>query len=419
MLSILKENYTKITITSRNIKDIDSKELIDIIQVDDISDKDDIDKMSDLFNTRLEQALKMLAPLTTKSVIVRRKVPWFTCEVKDQERKLRESEKTWRKNRSEENWMNLKLECTKYNTILKSSKVQSISENVTEHEHHIKKMYRLINNIMGRMAENPKPKSGSDETLANDFANFLMDKIQEIHDALQQHDKYTPARNTNVNILSSFRVMTEDKVIKIIGVMSPKSCELDAIPSLLLKWLVTDLAKLVNTSLTLRVFAATNWKTLIIRPLLKKLGLELILANYRPVSNILFISKMVEKYALKHFIQHCNNQDLIPDYQIAYRSRYSTETALVKITNDILWSFEKQHASALIVMNLSTALDTVDCQILLDILENGFGITETALSWFWTYLQPRFSKECISKSYSKPWDLAFSVPQGSCAGPIL
>ena len=87
---ISKENCTKLTITSRNIKDIDSKELIDIIQPDDISDKDDIDEMSDLFNTRLEQALRMLAPLTTKSVIVRRKVPWFPCEVKDQKKKTKE-----------------------------------------------------------------------------------------------------------------------------------------------------------------------------------------------------------------------------------------------------------------------------------------------------------------------------------------
>ena len=67
-------------------------------------------------------------------------------------------------------------------------------------------------------------------------------KLKKIHDALQQHDKYTTTINTNVNILSSFREMTEDEVIKIIGEMSPKSCELDTIPSSLLKWLVTDLA---------------------------------------------------------------------------------------------------------------------------------------------------------------------------------
>ena len=254
------------------------------------------------------------------------------------------------------------------------------------------------------------PESVSDETLVNDFANFFIDKIQKIHDALQQQHKHTPTRNTNVNILSCFREMTEDDVIKIIGEMSPKSCELDAIPSSLLKWLVTDLAptvtKLVNTSLTSGMFA-TNWKTSIIRPLLKKLGLELLLENYRQVTNLSFISKLVERCALKQFIQHCNDQDLIPYYQSAYRSGYSTETALVKITNDILWSFEKQQASTLIVMDLSATFDMVDHQILLNVLENRFGITETTLSWFKSYFQPRFCKVCINKSYSKLQDLAF------------
>ena len=55
--------------------------------------------MSDLFNTRLQKVLEMLAPLTTKSVVVGRKVPWFTQEVKDQKRKLRKNEKIQRKNR--------------------------------------------------------------------------------------------------------------------------------------------------------------------------------------------------------------------------------------------------------------------------------------------------------------------------------
>ena len=137
------------------------------------------------------------------------------------------------------------------------------------------------------------------------------------------------------------------------------------------------------------------------------------------MSNLSFISKLVEKCALKQFIQHCDDQNLIPDYQSAYRSGYSTEMALVKITNDIMWSFEKQHASTLIVMDFSAAFNMVDHQILLDVLENRFGITGTALSWFRTYLQCRFCKVCVNKSYSKPQDLTFSIPQGSCAGPVL
>ena len=70
-------------------------------------------------------------------------------------------------------------------------------------------------------------------------------------------------------------------------------------------------------------------------------------------------------------------------------------------------------------MDLSAAFDTVDHQILLDVLENRFGITGTALSWGRTYLQPRFCKVCVNKSYSKLQDLTFSVLQGSCAGPVL
>ena len=137
------------------------------------------------------------------------------------------------------------------------------------------------------------------------------------------------------------------------------------------------------------------------------------------MSNLSFISKLVEKCALKQFIQHCDDQNLIPDYQSAYKSGYSTEMVLVKITNDILWSLEKQHASTLIVMDLLATFNTVDHQILLDVLENRFGITGTALSWFRTYLQSRFCKVCVNKSYSKLEDLTFSIPQGSCAGPVL
>ena len=61
----------------------------------------------------------------------------------------------------------------KYNSILKSSKVQSISKKVIEYKHDIKKMYRLINNITGRTSENPMPENVSDETLVNDFVKFL------------------------------------------------------------------------------------------------------------------------------------------------------------------------------------------------------------------------------------------------------
>ena len=80
-------------------------------------------------------------------------------------------------------------------------------------------------------------------------------------------------------------------------------------------------------------------KIAIIRPLLKKLSLALIQSSYRPVSNLSFLSKVVEKVDLDQFGSHCTNHRLIPDYQSAYHANYSCETALLKKMNYFLWAY--------------------------------------------------------------------------------
>ena len=110
---------------------------------------------------------------------------------------------------------------------------------------------------------------------------------------------------------------------------------------------------------------------------------------------------------------------LMPNYQSAYRPGYSCEAALVKIMNDLLWSMENQEVTAIMAIDLSAAFDRVDHDILLKALEIIFGIGGNALKWFGTYLTPRYCKVSVGKSYSNVRDLSFSVPQGSCACPVL
>ena len=86
-----------------------------------------------------------------------------------------------------------------------------------------------------------------------------------------------------------------------------------------------------------------KWKTAIVHPLLKKAGLVFILSNFRPVSNLSFISKLVKNKVLTQFNKQCNTHKLIPDYQSAYRTNYSCQTALAKIVNDIIWAMEHQN----------------------------------------------------------------------------
>ena len=113
---------------------------------------------------------------------------------------------------------------------------------------------------------------------------------------------------------------------------------------------------------------AKNWKVAAIKPLLKKIGLDLIPQNYCPVSNLSFLGKVLECCVLNQFDQHCNKYSLMPEYQSAYRKNFSCETALVKIINDCLWNMENQQVTSIVAIDLSAAFDTVDHQILIDVL---------------------------------------------------
>ena len=152
-------------------------------------------------------------------------------------------------------------------------------------------------------------------------------------------------------------------------------------------------------------------------PLLKKAGLDLILSNFRPVCNLSFISKLVEKMVLIQFNKHLHI--LIPHYQSVYRANYSCETALAKIVNDILWAMEHQKVTSLMAFNLSAAFDMVNCNILLSIPEKMFGVHGTCLAQFESYLKPRYCMVNVREVYSSKWELVCSVPQGSLGGPSL
>ena len=85
------------------------------------------------------------------------------------------------------------------------------------------------------------------------------------------------------------------------------------------------------------------------------------------------------------------------------------------MANDILWAMEEQCITMMVILDLSAAFDMVDHDILLKILENQFGVTDTALRWFNNYLRPRSFKVCIGDEYSESQRLSFGVPQGSCS----
>ena len=122
---------------------------------------------------------------------------------------------------------------------------------------------------------------------------------------------------------------------------------------------------------------------------LKKPGLELIPKNYRPVSNLSFISKITERAISYQMNTHLEKYGLREPLQSAYRYYHSTETALVKIFDDLLMSMDKQQVVLLTLLDLSAAFDTVNHSILLHRLKYTFGVTDLALQWLTSYLSRR------------------------------
>ena len=101
-------------------------------------------------------------------------------------------------------------------------------------------------------------------------------------------------------------------------------------------------------------------KSSLIKPLIKKSGMDLVNSSFGLVSNLSFLSKVLERCDLSRFTAHCDEEDLLPYYHLAYRRNFSCETALLKIVNDCLWNMENQKVTAIIAIDLSATFECSD-----------------------------------------------------------
>ena len=170
--------------------------------------------------------------------------------------------------------------------------------------------------------------------------------------------------------IKEFMPVEMEEVMKYMIKLGSKKCELDPILVNIYKQLIDKLVALtlhiVNISLQSRF--PEKWKEAQVKPLIKKPTLLCEYKNYRPVSNLCVISKIVEKAALKQINSHLDENARLPSYQSAYHALHSTETALVDLIDNLVWNFEKQELCAVAIMDLLAAFNTVDHNLLRIIL---------------------------------------------------
>jgi Reverse transcriptase (RNA-dependent DNA polymerase) len=159
-------------------------------------------------------------------------------------------------------------------------------------------------------------------------------------------------------------------------------------------------------------------KIAVILPLLKKNGLDSTQpSNFRPIANLPFMSKILERIVDHQLTAHLTRNNALPVSQSAYLVHRSTETALLRIHSDICSHLDSSNAVLLGTLDMSTAFDTVDHDILLQRLSTSYGITGPALKWIASYLSGRTCFVLVLGKSSKVYALICGVPQGSVLGP--
>ena len=160
---------------------------------------------------------------------------------------------------------------------------------------------------------------------------------------------------------------------------------------------------------------SARWKAAIVSPLLKKASLDPeILKNFKPVSNIDFISKLIEKVIAQRFLQYIRSNNLDELYQSAYKPAHSAETALLRVQNDILCAVDQHQAIALVLLDLSAAFNTIDHAILLQRLS--YRCVIHGKRWFKSYLYSRTQRVCIQGTSSEDISL-MAYPRGRSLDP--
>ena len=202
-----------------------------------------------------------------------------------------------------------------------------------------------------------------------------------------------------------------------------KSCDLDPLPTILLKAcldvLIIPITYIINASLCCGLFPQ-DFKRAHVTPVLKKKTLpKEELNSYRPISNLSFISKILEKVVANRLRSHIYENGLSNMLQSAYKQFHSTETALLKVHNDINLNIDNGKVTALTLLDLSSAIDTIDDNFLITRQSTCYGISGTALSWFTSYLTDRRQAIKIGNCFSDILPTSCGVPQVSVFGPLL
>ena len=373
------------------------------------------------YNTSLSRLLDKHAPLKKMCIVDSPLSDWMTDDIRALKIIRRKNEVIWRKNPLCINFELFQESCMAVKHAIDENKTQVIQKKITESNGDQKKLFNIVNTLLGRRKQLVLSDYNNPITLASTFNMFFIDKIANnlaefplLESSLplylfESMDSIMPYCTV---LFESFRMITSKELIKIVSVMNKTTCSSDPFPSKLLMshlpTIIDTITHMINLCISTSVFPS-SCKSAIVLPLIEKPGLDPhVLKNYRPVSNLLFLSKLIEKVI---FLASSHTLLIIIDeFQSAYKCGHSTETALLRVYSDIVTMVGKGNGSYLVLLDLSAAFDTIDHDTLFVILDNYFGITVSALQLSKSYFSYRSQRVLIDDVISGVANIVCGVP---------
>ncbi len=250
-----------------------------------------------------------------------------------------------------------------------------------------------------------------------------MEKVNKIQESIPEVAESPYSRPfSGDERLCFFRPTTDDEVKEVIKLSGIKTSVEDPVPAKLLQSSLDIVIPIYTTLInkSLKEGSMEGVKSSVIDPLIKKANLDPeSKKNFRPVNNLVFFSKLIERIVLIRLEEHMTKNNLHENTQFAYKTHHNTEMMMLGLFDEALRGFDNGMATIVIFLDLSAAFDTIDVDKLLDILYNEMGIDGVALKWFRSFLTGRTQRVKIGNEYSEKCEVPCGAPQGSVLGPRI
>ena len=319
--------------------------------------------------------------MKTRTVVVRSDSVWVQHHVHDARRTRRKLERQWPQPGL---LVDYQIYCSQYQAVTRAvyaAKIEYYRSEVQRNAKDSKLLFKMVDDLLHRSGVSPLPTGDLPLVLADRFQDFFMEKVTLMQQRLQaisvgadsNEPHWGPGDLPAGCSLTSFQPVTQAEVCKLLMKVPTKSCELDPMPTWLLKQcgdcIIPVMTNVINMSLTQGVVPIC-FKKAHVQPLLKRSIRDAdCLKNYRPMSNLPFVCKQTQQVVASWLTEHLSNFDLAEPSQSAYKAKHSCEMALLHVQNDILHSMDEGKVGIFLLLNLSSALNTVNHRALLDTLQ--------------------------------------------------